>query len=307
MVPSLLFGRTAAQADSSPNTSDVGAEVKALRDALLRTQQQVAAQQQEIEILKAQSKTGQTATGSTALKSAATEAVSPSPTPPNANPSDLAPEIHNDVAKTSSQSADPQAQQARQTAPPASIKLGDAVLTLGGFVDFENVFRTTNTQSNIATNLAGIPYSNTPQGSVTEFRTTAQYSRVNIKVEDNFRGNKIIGYVEGDFSGNSAPNVYQSVNGLTHRVRLCFGYVKRGKWIIATPREASGPASGGSITVFAGGSLAPASGITGVSRQTSVAFCATTVMAYNTMAVIVVEKIHLTKLLSSIVPAPLRD
>jgi hypothetical protein len=43
MVPSLLYGQTAAQDDSSPNTSDVGAEVKALRDALLRTQQQVAA------------------------------------------------------------------------------------------------------------------------------------------------------------------------------------------------------------------------------------------------------------------------
>jgi hypothetical protein len=63
-------------------------------------------------------------------------------------------------------------------------------------------------------------------------------------------------------------------------------------WIIATPREASGPVSGGSIMIFAGGSLAPASGITAVSRQTSVAFCATAVIAHNNVAVIVVEKIH---------------
>src|SRR5271170_7888515 len=98
MVTGLVYGQTAApQADSSPNSSDVGAEVKALREALLRTQQQVAAQQQEIEILKAQSKTSQTATGGIALISAKIEAVSPGPTPTNANPSDLVPEIPNDV------------------------------------------------------------------------------------------------------------------------------------------------------------------------------------------------------------------
>src|SRR5580698_8936546 len=54
IVPGFLCGQTVAQTDSSPSTSDVGAEVKALREALLQTQQQVAAQQQEIEILKAQ-------------------------------------------------------------------------------------------------------------------------------------------------------------------------------------------------------------------------------------------------------------
>ena len=51
-----------------------------------------------------------------------------------------------------------------------------------------------------------------------------------VKVEDHFRGSDLIGYVEGDFSGNSAPGVYQSVNGLTNRLRLYFGYAKHGKW-----------------------------------------------------------------------------
>ncbi len=232
MVPGHVYGQTATSLDdSSPNPSDVGAEVKALREALLQTQQQVATQQQEIEILKAQSKTGQTATGSTARISTATEAVSPSPTPPNVNPSDLVPEVPNDVANTSSQSANPQAQQAGQAARPASIKIGDAVLTPGGFVDFENIYRTTNTQSNIATNFAGIPFSNTALGRVSELRTTAQFSRLNFKVEDTFRGTDFLGYVEGDFSGNSAPGVYQSVNGLTNRLRLYFGYARHGKWV----------------------------------------------------------------------------
>jgi len=38
------------------------------------------------------------------------------------------------------------------------------------------------------------------------------------------------------------------------------------------------------MTIFAGGSLALASGITGAGRQMSVAFCAIAVIAYNTMA-----------------------
>jgi len=232
IVPSLVYGQTAApQAASSPNPSDVGAEMKALREALLQTQQQVAAQQQEIEILKAQSITGQPAVRGAAPMSAATGAVSPSPTPPNVNRPDLVPEVPNDVANTSSQSANPQAQQAGQAARPSSIKIGDAVLTPGGFVDFENIYRTTNTQSNIATNFAGIPFSNTALGSVSELRTTAQFSRLNFKVEDTFKGTDFLGYVEGDFSGNSAPGVYQSVNGLTNRLRLYFGYARHGKWV----------------------------------------------------------------------------
>ena len=38
------------------------------------------------------------------------------------------------------------------------------------------------------------------------------------------------------------------------------------------------------MTIFAGGSLALASGITGARRQMSLALCATAVIAYNTMA-----------------------
>jgi len=56
-------------------------------------------------------------------------------------------------------------------------------------------------------------------------------------------------------------------------------------WIITTPREASGPASGGSMKIFAGG-CSLVSGITGAAPQVCVALCATAVMAHNTMAVI---------------------
>jgi hypothetical protein len=249
MLPGLAYGQTAAQAaDSSANPSDVGTQLDALREALLRTQQQVAVQQQEIQLLKAQLKAGPSGTGGAPVSAA--EVVRPNPTGTNANLLDVAPVTQNNDTNAPSPSADPQAQQAGQNARPSSIKLGDAVLTPGGFVDFENIFRTTNTQSNIATDFAGIPFSNTALGRVSELRTTAQFSRLNFKIEDSFKGTDIIGYVEGDFSGNSAASVYQSVNGLSNRLRLYFGYVRRGKWVVVggqtwswlTPnREGIGP------------------------------------------------------------------
>jgi len=232
MVPGLAYGQSAAQpADSSTSTSDVATQLDALRQALLQTQQQVAAQQQEIQILKTQLRSGQSGTAGGALITAA-EVVRPNPMPPSANPSDVSLEIHPDVVSSVTRSADQQAQQTDQKPAAGSIKLGDATLTPGGFVDFESIFRTTNTQSNIATNFAAIPFSNTALGRVTELRTTAQFSRLSMKLEDHFRGVDLVGYVEGDFSGNSAPNVYQSVNGLTNRLRLYFGYARHGKWEI---------------------------------------------------------------------------
>jgi hypothetical protein len=231
VAPGLACGQAATQsADSAKNNSDVAAQLEALRAALSQTQQQVAAQQQEIQLLKSQLNNGQhnAVTAVTPVPSSAANPVQPNGPSPNTTPSEASVSPSNQpqggFAGQPAQFADGQS--------PGSIRLGDAVLTPGGFVDFENIFRTTNTQSNIATNFAGIPFSNTAQGRVSEFRTTAQFSRLSLKLEDKIRGADLVGYIEGDFSGNSAPGVYQSVNGLTNRLRLYFGYSKRGNWEI---------------------------------------------------------------------------
>jgi hypothetical protein len=227
LLPGAVLAQAAGQEpDSSTNNSNLTAEVKALREALLQTQTQVAAQQQEIEILKAQPKAG-------ADTSAANR---PSPMEAEISAHDsasssLQPTSVYRAANVQQQPAQQDQEKRTAESPLGVFKIGDAVLTPGGFVDIENIFRTTNTQSNIATSFAAIPFSNTPQGNVTEFRTTAQYSRLNLKVADNkFHGNDIIGYVEGDFSGNDAPSVYQSVNPHTNRLRLYFADFRRGKW-----------------------------------------------------------------------------
>jgi hypothetical protein len=62
--------------------------------------------------------------------------------------------------------------------------------------------------------------------------------------------------------------------------------------MIATPREASGPASGGWMTIFAGGSL-PMSGITWGEPQPSLALCAAAGIAHNAMAATDSRNVHL--------------
>jgi hypothetical protein len=208
--------------DSSLNNSDVAAELKTLREALMQTQKQVTAQQQEIETLKAQSN-ARSLSASNRLSPTEGEASAPDSASASIQPASVY-----TAAYVRQQPA--QQDQEKAESPFQGFKIGDAVLTPGGFVDLENIFRTTNTQSNIATSFASIPFSNTPQGNISEFRTTAQYSRLNLMVKDKYRGNDITGYVEGDFSGNDAPGVYQSVNPHTFRLRLYFGDFKRGKW-----------------------------------------------------------------------------
>lgn len=224
LAPGLMRAQASSpQADTSPNGSEVTAEVKALREALSQTQKQVALQQQEIDALKAQSRAQQSASLKNDQPPRLVEVSTPSAV--SFSPASVDGNIHGTAG------VQPVAQEEGQKGEsPLSFKIGSAVLTPGGFVDLENIFRTTNTQNNIATNFAAIPFNNTAQGHLTEFRTTAQYSRFSITVKDKFGANDITGYCEADFSGNDATNAFQTVNGHTARLRLCFMDLKRGKW-----------------------------------------------------------------------------
>jgi hypothetical protein len=214
--------------DSPADHTDLAAEVKALREALLQTQKQVAVQEREIETLKGQRAKADPAPSvgnepPPGRVQVATYTAIPSSSSAAGVSADAAmqPAVQNPAVQN---------QEKENQRPLGSFNIGDAVFTPGGFVDFENIFRTTNTQNNIATNFAAIPYSNTAQGHLTEYRSTAQYSRFNILVTDKVGGNDVAGYCEADFSGNDATNVYQVVNGHTLRLRLCFLDLKRGKW-----------------------------------------------------------------------------
>ena len=213
------------QHPATSSQNDLETQVSALRKALTETQQLLATQQREIEALEAHSDSILARSKSAAPGGNAASAASRSQSP--GEPTAIAV-----ISKREPQDSRRGTVEstASHEAPLGSFKLDNAVLALGGFVDLENIFRTTNTQNNIATAFGSIPYNNTPQGRVTELRTTAQFSRLSFKIADGFEKYNLIGYVEGDFSGNDAPNVYQTVNGTTNRLRLYFGDLRRNKW-----------------------------------------------------------------------------
>lgn len=236
-APGILWAQAGSpNPDSRQNDSDVAAEVKALREALLQTQKQVAAQQQEIEALKGRAKTEDTAAAKEQVASAGqppalinTAVHTAIPLPPRSSASLGGYGGANAVNQPAGQYQEKPSEKQNEK-PLGSFNIGDAIFTPGGFVDLENIFRTTNTQNNIATNFAAIPYSNTAQGHLTEYRLTAQYSRLNLLVKDKVGDNDVTGYCEADFSGSDANNVYEVVNGHTLRLRLCFMDLRRGKW-----------------------------------------------------------------------------
>jgi hypothetical protein len=90
------------------------------------------------------------------------------------------------------------------------------------------VFRSTNTGSIVSTGFGGIPFSNTAAGHLTELRTTSQYSRLSLKLASKVLGADVTGYVESDFNGNDAANVFQGSQAHTLRLRLAYMEVKKG-------------------------------------------------------------------------------
>jgi hypothetical protein len=223
LAPGLVFAQAGPQnPDSSQNNSDVAAELKAVRETLVETQKELAAQRREIEALKERWNADENV-------SFRNEPESPRASDTGAYtaaPSTLESKSSFVAGASGNQPVPPEADQDS----PLSFRIGSATFTPGGFVDIENIYRSTNTQNNIATNFAAIPFGNTPQGQESEYRLTGQFSRFDITVKDKFGANDMTGYCEADFSGNDATNAYQTVNGHTLRLRLCFLDLIRGKW-----------------------------------------------------------------------------
>jgi hypothetical protein len=204
LASGLALGQTAASDSGSAGTASVADELKALREAISQQQKQITQQQQQIQTLEQQLENNTSGTPHVADASMRTV-----PVPVKAT-------VTQEVEKPKES--------------PLSFRIGGTEFTPGGFVDFENIFRSTNTGGSTATTFGGIPFSNTVQGHLTEFRMTGQYSRYNLKISGKYGANNIVGYLEGDFNGNDAANVFVTSNPHTNRIRLYWLDLKRGKW-----------------------------------------------------------------------------
>ena len=128
---------------------------------------------------------------------------------------------------------------------PLAIRIGDADLTLGGFMDFTSLFRSANVGSGLGTSFGAIPFSNVTQGRLTETRLTAQNSRISLKATSKVGKFDVIGYVEADFNGFQPANGFVTSNSNTLRMRLYWVDVRRGKfevlggqsWSMLTPNR----------------------------------------------------------------------
>jgi len=209
-VLTLFSTLTFAQSGAPPDT--VADQLKKMQDALAQQQKQIAVQQQEIETLRTQLATQSQAHVVDAAMHTTTGA------------DDLA--VPAAVAQNTALSTPEE----KPRNSPLSFRIGAAEFTPGGWVDFTNIFRSTNTGNVVGTSFNAIPFNNQVQGNLTEFRQTAQHSRLSLKMNTKYGENNITGYVEADFNGNDAGNVFVSTNSHTNRLRLYWVDLKRGKW-----------------------------------------------------------------------------
>ena len=211
LASGLAMGQATATNSGSAGTGSVADELKALREAISQQQKQISDQQQQMskqqqQIQTLQQQLATTTSGTPHVADASMRTVA---TPVNAT-------VMQEVEKPKES--------------PLSFRIGGTDFTPGGFVDFENIFRTTNTGNVTATNFWAIPFSNTVNGHLTEYRSTGQYSRFNLKINGKYGANNVTGYIEADFNGNDAANVFVTSNPHTMRVRLFWLDLKRGNW-----------------------------------------------------------------------------
>jgi hypothetical protein len=126
---------------------------------------------------------------------------------------------------------------------PLSLHVGDSDLTIGGFMDATLVTRSVNTGTGLGTSFGTIPFSNTPQGSLSETRLSAQNSRITLTATSKYKDLGVKGYLEADFLGAGPTNQFVTSNSATLRMRLYWVQAMSGKyeflagqtWSLITP------------------------------------------------------------------------
>jgi hypothetical protein len=98
-------------------------------------------------------------------------------------------------------------------------------------MDMMGVFRTTN-DGGIGTSFGSIAYNNTDPGRLSEFRFSAQNSRIGLRTHAKFGDADVTGYLEADFIGYLAPSGNDTSNSDSLRMRQYWVDYKRGMWEI---------------------------------------------------------------------------
>jgi hypothetical protein len=171
---------------------------------------------------------------------AASQAAAPAPAPAPAGATAPAPGESNTVVVTQTTGGVPAysgasgggvpVPNAAGAMSPLSFKIGIADFTPFGFLDFTGVYRNEDTGSAIGSSFGSVPFSNGSTGQLSETKFSAQNSRLGLRVDSQVGDTKVLGYVETDFLGNAAANLYVTSNADTLRMRNYFVDLKNGQW-----------------------------------------------------------------------------
>jgi hypothetical protein len=115
--------------------------------------------------------------------------------------------------------------------PPGQFRAGPLTVTLGGFAAVEGIYRSRNLASSIDTSFNSIPFPNSSNYHIPEYRETAQQSRFSLMTEGQIDdAQKLTGYLETDFlSAGSSSNSNES-NSYTLRLRQFWGNYDNTDW-----------------------------------------------------------------------------
>ena len=131
-------------------------------------------------------------------------------------------------------------------AVPAYLRLGSVCIVPIGFMDLTPVWRDKNAGSSMGSNFGSVPYNNTANGNLSEFRFSIQNSRLGLRVDGDWKGVHFIGYNEFDFNGTSGSSSLAVSNGaVVPRLRLFWVDARRGaveflagqSWSMLTPNR----------------------------------------------------------------------
>jgi hypothetical protein len=118
------------------------------------------------------------------------------------------------------------------TSSPLTLRIGKVSVTPYGFLELTTIVRDQNVGSGLSTNFGSVPFANTTAGHLSEFRFTAQNSRLGVRLDAHHGGTDILGLIETDFAGFSPGNVPVTTNSNGIRMRLFWVSARKHKWEI---------------------------------------------------------------------------
>ncbi len=148
LASSMMQGQTSGGSKPA-DAGNLADEVRQLREAFAAQQKQITQQQEQIEQLQ-QQLSARAMLGSHLQNAVLTSSSTALP------------------VETAGTSGADQGEMEKPKESPLSFRIGGTEFTPGGFIDFENVFRTTNRGGSVGTRFGSIPFSNTVSGHLTE-------------------------------------------------------------------------------------------------------------------------------------------